>query len=715
MMPDAGLADAGGPALPPYPPATCPDTTWVPATVPAHATVQSCRAQLALSSAFTTNGSPAPHFFRCGTLGPEIETDVRLSPDGARLATLTGAGTVRLFATDDWRELAQLAPSVGRINAFAFAPDGTRLATLSMEHGELTVWHASDGTPQTTFTGQGTEGGAPLSAAVVAFSRDGRRIASSLGSIVDLGPGTVVPLAAPGSTFEQMAFTMCDAKLYARLSSRTGDSNPSTEVSLYDSQTGKVEPLFSAWSSSFGGSALSQDGRLVAVANGYESGASQSYELSIYRGDTGELVDDRKDWTAGAIQAFTPDDTALMVVNGSTLDQWRIADGAVVTSSFFGTGYRLLGFPSADAITIASPSDAETSSLNKSSSAFGGFRFAATVASWTADGTAGAAIAADGSLFHVWHEPDEADVCAPTAPGPTAAATSFGLSGDGSVLGVGKADGVIDLFDTASGARRGGIETLQGPVARTALSWDGTTAAAQTAAADAPVQIWSAAGNLLGSVTPPADQVSVFSSYPFALSPDARTIAVSQTGDTGALFDVATGAEQQGQLANLWAAGATFSPDSAHVAGWSGALATWRVADAVPDDVLIAPADATPAGPFGLFPIALSNDWSLAAAMNGAALVVWDPRNGAQLSNTTEFTDPYDNTVLGVAGSTVAVNRYWMHTFDADYYVEHLYDVPTGTELRVFDGYDGVRPLLLAPDGAHAYTLEPPDVFTWCR
>ena len=158
---DAGAADAGGRALAPYPPATCPDTTWVPARVPAPATVQGCRGQLALSSAFRTNGSPAPHFFRCGTLGPEIETDVRLSPDGARLATLTGAGTVRLFATDDWREIAQLAPAVGRIDAFAFSPDGTRLATLSMEHGELTVWHAADGAPQTTFTGQGTEGRRP--------------------------------------------------------------------------------------------------------------------------------------------------------------------------------------------------------------------------------------------------------------------------------------------------------------------------------------------------------------------------------------------------------------------------------------------------------------------------------------------------------------------------------------------------------------------------
>ena len=284
--------------------------------------------------------------------------------------------------------------------------------------------------------------------------------------------------------------------------------------------------------------------------------------------------------------------------------------------------------------------------MSHGSTAFGGLRFAPTIASWTADGTVGAAIATDGSLFHVWREPDGADLCAPTAPGPTAAATSFGLSGDGSVLGVGKTDGVIDLFDTASGNRHGGIETLQGPVVRTALSWDGTTAAAQTAAPDAPVQIWSAGGNLRGSVTPPADKVSVFSSYPFALSPDAQTVVVSEWRDAGAFFDVATGA-QQGQLASLWAVGATFSPGQRARGGVVRYARTWRVADAVRDDVLIAPADAMPAGPFGSFPIAFSNDWSLAAAVNGTALVVWDPRDGRELSNTTEFPVPYENAVVG--------------------------------------------------------------------
>ena len=707
-----GTADAAGPPLAPFPPATCSDTSWAPA-VPGHATVNSCGGQLPLSSTLTTNGATPPNFHRCGTLGPEIETDLRLSPDGARLATLTGAGTVRLFATDEWREIAQLAPQVGRVDAFAFSPDGTLLATLSTERGELTVWNAADGTPRTTFTGRATEGGVPVAEAALAFSRDGRRIASSLGAIVDLGGRSAVTLnleQGPEAYVEHMAFTMCDAKLYVRSYSQTGDSYASTDVALYDTQTGLVQWV--GGGASFGGSALSQDGRLLAVAGGPY--VNSGYSLSIYRGDTGERVAYQPDWRGGGIQAFTPDGTALLLLNGTELDQWRIADGTVVTSTFFGTGYQLLGFPAAEAIMVSTPTGAETLSLSPSYHPSGSPHFGATAASWTADGTAGAAIATDGSLFHVWHEPDEVDVCAPTAPGPTAAATSFGLSGDGRVLGVGKADGVIDLFDTATGSRRGAIETLQGSVATTALSWDGTTAAARTAAFDAPVQLWSTDGSTLNSVLlTVAGSPSMWSQ--FVLSPDAHTIAANDGLGSTALIDVTTGAVQPVQP---WAAGAPFSPDSTHLVGWVGALATWHVPDAVRDDVLLAPADLAPANPSTTaVNVGLASDWSLAAALSGTSLLVWDPRTGVELWKGGGVQSGAPASILGVAGSTVAVNQFLTHTFWADYDVTNLYDVQTGAELRTFGGYSERAgwSLLLGPDGSRAYTLEPPDVITWCR
>ena len=50
------------------------------------------------------------------TLGPEADWKVTLSPSGNRLAAVTGAGTVRLVATDTWSD-AQLASPLGQVRA----------------------------------------------------------------------------------------------------------------------------------------------------------------------------------------------------------------------------------------------------------------------------------------------------------------------------------------------------------------------------------------------------------------------------------------------------------------------------------------------------------------------------------------------------------------------------------------------------------------------
>lgn len=722
-------ADAGGPPLAPYPPPTCPDASWAPA-VSRHATVSgSCGGELSLGSSLTLSSAAAPHFFRCGAMGPEVETDLRLSPDGGRLATLTGAGTVRLFATDDWHEIAQLAPPTGRFDAFAFSPDGHRLATLSTERGELVLWNAGDATPSVTFSGPGTAGGVPNLKAALAFSRDGNRIASSLGSIIDLSRQTVVPLGGVTRFVDQIAFTMCDAMVYLRVGSRTGDSNWTTTVLLDDAKTGQSHQLFSAWDTVFGGSALSPDGRLLAVANGYHPGGGATNDLSIYRGDTGQLVDYRPVWRSGVIQAYTPDDTALLVASNGELDAWRIADGAVVTSFWFGSGARLLGFPAADAVTISTPTETTSWSLTSRSSVVASQRFSATAASWSGDGSAAAAVADDGLLFHVWHEPDGTPLCTPASPGPTAAATSFGISGDGSTLAVGKSNGVIDLYDGTTGALQSSIETAQGPVNSVQPSWDGARTATQVASG-APVQVWSADGSLVGAAPVPAQPAAQLSSTSFALSPDGRTVALSEATDTfnrtTATFslatsmqfvDVATAAARSVAPAAAWVRGSAFSPDSLHLSAWSnGGLVTWRLADGVEDDVLVAPADVAPTGYVTVPSIALAPDWSVAAALNGASLVVFDPHAGTELSNTPGFRPTgYEDTVLGIAGATVAVSTFLVHVFPSDYFVTHLYDALTGVELRAFPGSDGTRPVLVAGAGDRAYTLESPDVIAWCR
>src|SRR3954468_15224136 len=91
--------------------------------------------------------APGQNYVRCQTLGPEAGwQEIALAPDGQHVAARTGAGTVRLIATNPWHEVAQIASPLGVLDAAAFTPDGQSLAVLSAEMGEVTLWRAGDGT-----------------------------------------------------------------------------------------------------------------------------------------------------------------------------------------------------------------------------------------------------------------------------------------------------------------------------------------------------------------------------------------------------------------------------------------------------------------------------------------------------------------------------------------------------------------------------------------
>jgi WD40 repeat protein len=710
-LPDASV-DAGGISLAPVAPLTCPTATAAPIpSVP----VGSCGAQLALSSSVTLGPPPIGHFYRCGAMGPEIATDVRLSPDGRRLATLTGAGTVRLFATDDWREVGQLGSATGRIQAFAFSPDGSRLATLSLDAGQIIVWDTAQGNPIQTFSGAGTVGGIAALKTSLAFSRDGSKLVSPLSGIIDLRSGTTVRLAIDTWYVDELAFTACDSMVYARFHTQTGDSNLTLNIALFDAATGSGQTLFSGWDSYSGGAALSADGALVAVSSTLlHNGTGQ--DLSIYRADTGEQIGYLPSWKAGQIQAFTPAGDALLISDSSAqLDEWRLADGLTTRLWSFPDGAAILGFPTTDSVLIASASDTFVGSLQTPYRITYYLPGGTRAAGFSADGVIGAAIVADGSLFHVWKGADRTPLCNPTAPTPTAAVTSFALSGDGKVLGTGKADGVIELFDAKTGARTASVETIQGPIRNLALSGDGQRAATELDSSS-PVLVWSSDGSLVGSVAVPGATATSFPSHSFALSPDGlrlglatSTSARGQDSISGSFVDVASGTtETMIQPMGFWATGAPFSPDSTHVAArLNGAVTTWPIAGGLPDDILVAPPEAA-----GLWNLTMSSDWSLAAATSSAAVVVWDPRQGSVALNWAP-AGLQVSSVLSLANGAMALQQYLGHLHASDFWSTRIYDLPTGAELRRFDSATGN--VLLSPDGQRAYSLSGPDVIAWCR
>ena len=182
-----------------------------------------------------------PPFRRCGTLG-EIATRVTFSPDGRRLAVLAGEA-LHLYDTTGWREIARVVHSSEPINAAGFSPDGKRLATVSSHLGQLAVWNAEDGsllrlTPSDPATSvAGVDPGAG-----VAFSSDGRSVASALGTVVDVETGATVSLQGrvrAGANVE-MWFLPGDRTVAALTWYHSGDSWSGFVLEQFDAQSGSL-------------------------------------------------------------------------------------------------------------------------------------------------------------------------------------------------------------------------------------------------------------------------------------------------------------------------------------------------------------------------------------------------------------------------------------------------------------------------------------------
>src|SRR4051794_5723379 len=224
-------------------------------------------------------------YTRCGTVGPEGSWSVTVSPGGDRLAAVTGAGTVRLIATAGWTEVAHLASPLGRMDAVAFSPAGGVLATASSEMGEVALWSANDGRLLRAFAGPPTSG-VDTTAAALAFSSDGGRLATSLGTVINLqtgastswltgGVSTAVLQTNPenlsvssptGGAVALIRFMAGDTRLFVQTAYRVGNSPPSVRLELRDPATGQVvATMFDMYDRALLGFALSADGRRVAV------------------------------------------------------------------------------------------------------------------------------------------------------------------------------------------------------------------------------------------------------------------------------------------------------------------------------------------------------------------------------------------------------------------------------------------------------------------
>jgi WD40 repeat protein len=372
---------------------------------------------LSLSSTIVLAPAAAgQNYVRCQTLGPETGWRALLSPTGDRLAARTGAGTLRLVATDTWTEIAQLGSPLGAIDAVAFSPDGATLATLSAEMGEVTLWSARDGALQRSFAGPALSG-VDTTASALAFSSDGGRLATSLGTVIDLGSGVTsswLTGAAEGGGIPLIRFTAGDAKLFVETDYQIGNSPTSTRLELRDPATGAAVVLYNFYSRGLLGYAVSADGRTVARATTSEpAGQGFSAGLAVFDATNGTQLGSDPNST-GTLLGFSRDGTQLFTEAGSTVAVVAAADLHPVRQFSVPAGVTFLGVSPANEL-VGSVSGT-TSWWNPATGVVvrtASYPLAA--ATWSGDGRFGAGTGDPAALFHFWRESDDAQLCGPPA------------------------------------------------------------------------------------------------------------------------------------------------------------------------------------------------------------------------------------------------------------------------------------------------------------
>jgi hypothetical protein len=699
--------------------------------------VGDCGATLALSSDMRlAPAATGQRYLRCGTIGPERDWKIVLSGDGRRLAALTAAGTVRLYATDDnWRELGQLAAPLGRWDAAAFSPDNTRLATLSAEIGEVTLWNAANGSLVRSFSGPA---GSTIDsiASSLAFSADGKKVATSLGTIIDIassthrsgltgGPVNVARSVNPqnlgtGEAVARLRYVAGQTRLFADVRFQIGNSPPSERIELRDPASGNATVLFNMFDRALTGFAVSPDGNLVAISTTDEAQVSGlTTGLFVVRAGTGAVAVSTATFT-DAVLGFSADSTLLFTRNGDTIAARNAETLAVVRSITLPAGAVFLGVAPSGRIVTAEPAAGTTSWRDPVTGAVAQtLAVALDNAVWAAGGGFGAGTSAsDGLLFHMWAEPDVTQLCAPQGADAPAAIVTTGASPDAQWLALGRADGVVDIATagTANDAISSSVPTQLGSLATVDLSAGAARLAAMAAMAvpnvGRPLQVFEvpSAVPLLSQVSGAGDRI--------ALSPDGLSLAFA-AGDVFSAsvqaIDVDSGATRLTVTGAIGVRPDRFSPDSARLGVVTGSgVAAWRLADQM--------LDATyPGGGRSVFNAAMSPDWSVVAGILTPAQTFgeWRTSDGVQVLNLPNAFNSPGVAGLSTNGGIVGARLFTLHTHSTDFSAIAVVDVATSQTMRLFGaastGAPASRQLQIGPGGDRLYTLESPVVAVWCR